>query len=110
KVSVNDIALAGLSLGRPAAVDAFSDLPGTGAFLIVEATTGATVAGGVILSAKNGGAAEAASTFRLTRERLQNGICRDLGTSEDDRQEFQRRANEAALLLRAAGVDVRLEL
>jgi bifunctional enzyme CysN/CysC len=110
KVSVNDIALIGISLGRPVAVDAFSDLPGTGAFLIVEATTGATVAGGVILSAKNGGAAEAASTFRLTRELLQNGICRDLGTSEDDRHEFQRRANEAALLLRAAGVDVKLEL
>jgi bifunctional enzyme CysN/CysC len=110
KVAVNDIALAGLSLGRPVAVDAFSDLPGTGAFLIVDATTGATVAGGVILSAKNGGAAEAASTFRLTRELLQNGICRDLGTGEDDRREFQRRANEAALLLRAAGVDVKLEL
>jgi bifunctional enzyme CysN/CysC len=110
KVAVNDIALAGLSLGRPVAVDAFSDLPGTGAVLIVDATTGATVAGGVILSAKNGGAAEAASTFRLTRELLQNGICRDLGTGEDDRREFQRRANEAALLLRAAGVDVKLEL
>jgi bifunctional enzyme CysN/CysC len=110
KVGVNDIALAGLSLGRPVAVDAFSDLPGTGAILIVDATTGATVAGGVILSAKNGGAAEGASTFRLTRELLQNGICRDLGTGEDDRREFQRRANEAALLLRAAGVDVKLEL
>jgi bifunctional enzyme CysN/CysC len=110
KVSVNDIALAGISLGRPVAVDPFAELPGTGAFLIVEATTGATVAGGVILKAKNGGAAEAASTFRLTRELLQNGICRDLGTSEDDRHEFQRRANEAALLLRAAGVDVKLEL
>jgi bifunctional enzyme CysN/CysC len=110
KVAVNDIALAGLSLGRPVAVDAFSDLPGTGAILIVDATTGATVAGGVILSAKNGGAAEGASTFRLTRELLQNGICRDLGTGEDDRREFQRRANEAALLLRAAGVDVKLEL
>src|SRR4029078_9657964 len=99
KVAVNDIALAGISLGRPVAVDPFAELPGTGAFLIVDATTRATVAGGVILSAKNGGAAEGASTFRLTRELLQNGICRDLGTGEDDRHEFQRRANEAALML-----------
>ena len=41
---------------------------------------------------------------------LEKGICRDLTDGEDDRREFQRRANEAALLLRAAGVDVRLEL
>ncbi|MGZ5918648.1 MAG: sulfate adenylyltransferase, partial [Hyphomicrobium sp.] len=92
------------------AVDAFADVPGTGAFLIVDATTGASVAGGVISGATNGGVAEAASTFRLTREMLEKGICRDLGRGEDDRREFQRRANEAALLLRAAGVDVKLEL
>jgi bifunctional enzyme CysN/CysC len=108
--SVNDIAIAGITLGRPVAVDAFADIPGTGAFLIVDATTGASVAGGVISGATNGGVAEAASTFRLTREMLEKGICRDLGRGEDDRREFQRRANEAALLLRAAGVDVKLEL
>ncbi len=108
--SVNDIALAGITLGRPVAVDAFAALPSTGAFLIVDATTGASVAGGVISSATNGGAAEATSTFRLTREMLEKGICRDLGRSEEDRHEFQRRAHEAALLLRAAGVDVKLEL
>jgi len=108
--SVNDIAIAGITLGRPVAVDAFADVPGTGVFLIVDATTGASVAGGVISGATNGGAAEAASTFRLTREMLEKGICRDLGRGEDDRREFQRRANEAALLLRAAGVDVKLDL
>ena len=108
--SVNDIALAGITLGRPVAVDAFAANPGTGAFLIVDAATGASVAGGVISSAANGGAAEAHSTFRLTREMLEKGICRDLGTAAADRSEFQRRANEAALLLRAAGVDVKLEL
>ena len=108
--SVNDIAIAGITLGRPVAVDAFADVPGTGTFLIVDATTGASVAGGVISGAANGGGAEAASTFRLTREMLERGICRDLGRGEDDRREFQRRANEAALLLRAAGVDVKLEL
>jgi bifunctional enzyme CysN/CysC len=108
--SVNDIAIAGITLGRPVAVDAFADVPGTGTFLIVDATTGASVAGGVISGAANGGGAEAASTFRLTREMLEKGICRDLGRGEDDRREFLRRANEAALLLRAAGVDVKLEL
>ena len=108
--SVNDIAIAAITLGRPVAVDAFADVPGTGTFLIVDATTGASVAGGVISGATNGGATEAASTFRLTRELLEKGICRDLGRGEDDRREFQRRANEAALLLRAAGVDVKLEL
>ena len=61
-------------------------------------------------SATNGGPAEATSTFRLTREMLEKGICLDLDRGEDDRREFQRRANEAALLLRAAGVDVKLEL
>jgi len=108
--SVNDIAIAGITLGRPVAVDAFAAIPGTGTFLIIDATTGASVAGGVISSAANGGAADAASIFRLTREMLEKGICRDLGGGEDDRHEFQRRANEAALLLRAAGVDVKLEL
>jgi len=108
--SVNDIALVGITLGRPVAVDAFAALPGTGAFLIVDATTGASVAGGGVSSAANGSAADAASTFRLTREMLEKGICRDLGSGENDRHEFRRRANEAALLLRAAGVDVKLEL
>ncbi len=108
--AVNDIALAGITLGRPVAVDPFTANPGTGAFLIVDATTGASVAGGVIVSATNGATAEAHSTFRLTREMLEKGICRDLGNGETDRHEFQRRANEAALLLRAAGVDVKLEL
>ena len=40
----NDIAIAGITLGRPVAVDAFADVPGTGTFLIVDATTGAVVA------------------------------------------------------------------
>ncbi len=41
---------------------------------------------------------------------LEKGLCRDLGTSEEDRREFQRRASEAALLLHAAGVPVKLDL
>ena len=64
----------------------------------------------MIASATSDRGADGASTFRLTREMLAKGVCRDLGDSEAERGEFQRRANEAALLLRAAGVDVRLEL
>jgi bifunctional enzyme CysN/CysC len=92
------------------AIDAFGDNPATGCFLIVDAVSGTTVAGGVVTSAHNGAEEASAETFRLTRELLHNGLCRDLGESEDDRREFQRRANEAALLLHAAGIPVKLEL
>jgi bifunctional enzyme CysN/CysC len=108
--AVNDIALAAITLGRPVAIDPFGANPPTGCFLIVDAVTGASVAGGVISAAKAAGEASAASTFRLTRELLEKGLCRDLGNSEEDRREFQRRASEAALLLHAAGVPAKLDL
>ena len=71
--------------------------------------TGATVAGGVISTATKGDVANA-SAFKLTRELLERGLCRDLGDSDEDRREFQRRASEAALLLHAAGIPVKIEL
>ncbi len=49
------------------------------------------------------------AVFILTREMLANGLCRDLSYSAADREEFTRRANEAAILLRAAGVSVAIE-
>jgi bifunctional enzyme CysN/CysC len=107
--ALNEIAFANILLGRPVAIDAFGDNPATGNFLIVDAVTGATLAGGVVSAATAAGDAPAASTFRLTREFLENGLCRDLSDSKADRDEFQRRASEAALLLRAAGVPVKLE-
>ena len=109
KCGVNDIALASITLGRPVAVDPFSQNPGTGAFLIIDALTGASVAGGVI-SAATSGETDSASAFRLTRELLERGLCRDLGDSDEDRREFQRRANETALLLHAAGIPVKIEI
>jgi bifunctional enzyme CysN/CysC len=108
--TVNDIAIAGITLGRPVAVDPFGANPSTGCFLIVDAVTGATVAGGVISTAQNGAERTSTTAFQLTREMLQKGLCRDLGSSEDDRREFRRRANEAVLLLHAAGIPVKLEL
>ncbi len=109
KCGVNDIALTTITLGRAVAVDAFAENPATGIFLIVDALTGASVAGGVITAATSG-AADDASAFRLTRELLERGLCRDLSDSEEDRREFQRRANETALLLHAAGISVKIEI
>jgi bifunctional enzyme CysN/CysC len=106
---VNDIAVASITLGRPVAVDSFADNQPTGAFLIIDALTGASVAGGVVTAATPGETTEA-SAFRLTRELLARGLCRDLGDSDDDRREFQRRASETALLLHAAGVPVKIEI
>jgi sulfate adenylyltransferase subunit 1 len=108
--AVNDIALAGITLTRPVAIDVFATIPGTGGFLIVDAATGASVAAGVISAATAANVVNAGSDFRLTREMLEKGLCRDLGDSEDDRREFQRRASEAALLLHAAGVPVKIVL
>ena len=107
--SVNDIAIVSITLGRPIAVDTFADNQPTGAFLIVDAVTGATVAGGVVTTATKGDV-DNASAFKLTRELLERGLCRDLGDSDVDRREFQRRASEAALLLHAAGIPVKIEL
>ncbi|MCK5550593.1 MAG: sulfate adenylyltransferase, partial [Hyphomicrobiaceae bacterium] len=106
---LNEIAIADIALGRPVAIDTFGDNAATGSFLIVDAVTGATLAGGIVSSATAAGDTSAASTFRLTREILEKGLCRDLSDSKADRDEFQRRASEAALLLRAAGVPVKLE-
>jgi bifunctional enzyme CysN/CysC len=108
--SVNDIALIGITLGRPVAVDPFAVNPATGCFLIVDAITGASVAGGVISSVESGAETYAANTFALTRELLKRGLSSDLGSSEADRREFERRASEVALLLHAAGVPVKIEI
>jgi bifunctional enzyme CysN/CysC len=109
KASVNDIANVSITLGRPVAVDTFADNQGTGAFLIIDAVSGASVAGGIITTAKAGDIDDA-SAFRLTRDLLARGLCRDLADSDEDRREFQRRASEAALLLHAAGIQVKIEL
>jgi len=108
--TVNDIAIAGITLGRPVAIDPFGANPATGSFLIVDAVTGATVAGGVVTAATAAGETNGTSAFKLTRAMLEKGLCRDLGDSEDDRREFQRRASEAALILHAAGIPVELEV
>ena len=99
---VNDIAVATVHLGRPLAVDAFADLPTTGAFVLVDAVSGATVAGGIITDMRTTASANSVQPFKLTRAILAAGLCHDLGTSAADQAEFQRRWDEVAMLLELA--------
>ena len=92
--SANDIAAVSITLGRQAALDPFSELEETGAFLLVNSLTGATLAAGIVVTASGGDEVRAAlpASFRLTRDMLAAGFCADLGSPEADAREFQRRA------------------
>jgi bifunctional enzyme CysN/CysC len=105
----NSIAEAQIALARPIAADLFAAHRATGAFMLVDAVTGAAAAGGIIFDAGTANPAQAGS-FSLTAETLWRGLCADLSESEKDRAEFRRRANEVALILRSAGVAVELEI
>jgi len=107
---VNDIADCRILLGRPAALDLFSDLAATGNFVLVSAVDGATVGGGVITWAQAGAASVGDNVFVLTRELLARGLCADLGDSAADLAEFHRRAQETAILLRSVGIPVLIEI
>jgi len=107
---VNDIADCRILLGRATALDLFRDLPATGNFVLVSAIDGATVAGGVITWAQAGAPAVGDNVLVLNRALLARGVCADLGDSPADEAEFNRRAQEVALLLRSAGVPVLIEL
>ena len=105
---MNDIADCRVLLGRPTALDLFRELPLTGNFVLVSAIDGATVAGGIITWVQTGTAAISDNVLVLDRTRLA-GLCSDLGNSPEDRAEFERRAQEVAILLRSAGVPVLIE-
>jgi bifunctional enzyme CysN/CysC len=107
--STNDIALADIALGRPAAIDTFGDAPETGSFMLVDAITGASIAGGVVAVAKAEAAAADENSFVLTRAMLERGLNSDLGDKPQTEAEFRRRANEVALILRSAGINVEIE-
>jgi bifunctional enzyme CysN/CysC len=87
----------------------FSDHARTGAFMIVDAVTGAAVAGGIINAVSTGSAAKEDAAFTLTDEILRRGLCADLQPTGEGETEFRRRANEVAIILRAAGVSVALD-
>ncbi len=104
----NDIAVVGLSVARPVALDRFEALPRTGSFIIVDAITGGTVAGGVVDRVVSEGAKAARTDFKLTRALLKAGLCADLRDEPGSERELQRRAHEVALILAAAGVSIDL--
>jgi bifunctional enzyme CysN/CysC len=108
--AVNDIADCRILLGRAAAIDLFSGLPLTGNFVLVSAIDGATVAGGVITWAQAGAPEVGDNVLVLDRVLLSRGLCADLGDSPADIAEFNRRAQEVAVLLRAVGVPVLIEI
>jgi bifunctional enzyme CysN/CysC len=107
--ATNDIAIASIALARAAAVDTFAEAPETGSFMLVDAITGASIAGGVVTAVKSEAAAADDNTFLLSRSMLERGLNADLGDRPETEAEFRRRANEVALILRAAGVDVEIE-
>jgi bifunctional enzyme CysN/CysC len=107
---MNDIADCRILLGRPTSIDLFRDLPLTGNFVLVSAIDGATVAGGVITWAQAGAASVGDNVLVLDRGLLARGVCADLGNSPADEAEFNRRAQEVALILRSAGVPVVIDL
>jgi bifunctional enzyme CysN/CysC len=107
--SVNDIAIAHIALGRAAAIDTFADAPETGSFMLVDAITGASIAGGIVTEVSATAAETNSDTFILTRAILERGLNADIKDQPQAESEFRRRANEVALILRAAGVAVEIE-
>lgn len=107
--SANDIAIAKISLGRAAAIDVFTETPGTGTLLLVDSVSGATIAGGIATAVDAKAETPSEGHFVLRRDMLGNGLNRDLSMNSKDREEFMRRANEVAIILRAAGVSVAIE-
>ncbi len=98
-----------MALARGAAVDTFTDAPETGNFILVDAISGASIAAGVV-TRRSAEADEAnADTFVLTRAILERGLCADIKDQPQFEAEFRRRANEVALILRAAGISVEIE-
>ncbi len=106
---MNDIADARITLGRSTGLDRFESYRGTGAFMLVDALDGATVAGGVITDA-TAGETLGRHAYVLTRQTLARGLCADLRDSPSDTAEFERRAHEVASLMRQAGVPVLIDL
>jgi bifunctional enzyme CysN/CysC len=107
--AVNDIAAARIQLGRATVLESFAQQRDTGSFMLVDAVTGASVAGGVVARTHAAAAKPAPDTFLLTPSLLRQGVGADLGHDAASEQELRRRANEVAILLRGAGVAVELD-
>ncbi len=99
----NDVVLASVSLARSTTLDNFADHKGTGAVVLVDALTGATLAGGAVVALYEE-QGEASSQFVLTTAMLAKVVCAGLTPLSP---EYQRRADGVAEILALAGVDVR---
>ncbi|MEM9029530.1 MAG: GTP-binding protein [Pseudomonadota bacterium] len=108
----NDVVVASITLARATALDRFADCHATGSFLLVDPISGETLAAGIVREAQateiHG--KQRPPVFRLTHAMLADGLCSDLGTTETDRRELQRRAREVERLFKMAGVAVELAL
>ena len=107
--TANDIAAARVELGRRAVAELFSQQRETGSFMLIDAVTGASVAGGVVTAVRGQDSKRPQDAFQLTRSLLKQGIGADLGHDAASEEELNRRANEVAILLRGAGVAVQME-
>jgi len=108
--TANDIVAARVELGRRAVVELFSQQRETGSFMLIDAVTGASVAGGVVTALHDRTDKRPhENAFELTRSLLKQGVGADLGHDAASEAELHRRANEVAILLRGAGVAVRME-
>ena len=102
----NDVVSVTVELGRPTALDLFAAHKPTGALVLVDALTGATLAGGVVVALHAETQGARGGRFRLTTVMLARGVCAGI---EPGSPEFRRRAAEVALILREAGVDAEIE-
>jgi bifunctional enzyme CysN/CysC len=107
--AANDIAVARIQIGRATVLEPFAEQRDTGSFMLIDAVTGASVAGGVVTQPHAVAAKSSDSAFRLTRSLLKRGVGADLGNDAASEQELRRRADEVAILLRGAGVAVELD-
>jgi len=112
---MNDIALAEIRLGRPAVLEAFRGGHGIGNFMIVDALSGASVAGGIVVEAfrepearafKPGLDQKAPEDLFDLDDALLTELFSDLGSSAADNQERVRRRRAVVSILAAAGVRV----
>ena len=112
--AVNEIAVAEIELGRPAALDTFAVSPVTGSFVLVDAVSGATVAGGVVTAARSVARAVADTdgdnAFVVTRDMLARGVCADLAATAGNEAEFRRRAAAIIALMQSAGIVARSQI
>jgi bifunctional enzyme CysN/CysC len=103
----NDVVRVRIALARAVALDCFAANRETGSFILLDAESGNTLAGGVVTGIGPGQSATGAAALRLTSEMLASGVCEGLPR---DSLEFRRRAQAAADLLATAGVAVELQL